>query len=269
MHEKLKTTRRNKTCLHVYLRLPSTKSASTSNRPSFSFFLPVQVITHPLYSSSTINNDIALLKLASPVVFTPRISPVCLAPSTINILPGTRCFTTGWGRTATTCKLDKDLLDKDELQKLLLYTCFVFSTWLWTVCLMFSFFRESSNPAANRSAHHESCCVQTDLGSEPNHWCHDLCWSLWILILHGTWRQIRTNTLPFPCCCCFDLKCVFVSVWFPQGDSGGPLVCERSGVWTLVGSVSWGIRTCDTRFPVVYARISQLRSWIDKTIASN
>ncbi|ROL50189.1 Chymotrypsin-like protease CTRL-1 [Anabarilius grahami] len=60
-----------------------------------------KVLTHPLYSSTTFTNDIALLKLASPVVFTPRISPVCLAPSTINILPGTRCFTTGWGRTAT------------------------------------------------------------------------------------------------------------------------------------------------------------------------
>jgi len=62
----------------------------------------VQVIIHPLYSSTTINNDIALLKLSSPVTFTPRISPVCLAPSTINILPGTRCFTTGWGQTAIT-----------------------------------------------------------------------------------------------------------------------------------------------------------------------
>lgn len=94
--------KRNKTCL--YIRLPSIKSASTSNCPSFWSFLYGQVITHPLYSSTTLNNDIALLKLASPVVFTPRISPVCLAPSTINILPGTRCFTTGWGRTATTCK---------------------------------------------------------------------------------------------------------------------------------------------------------------------
>ncbi|XP_052472125.1 chymotrypsin A-like [Carassius gibelio] len=54
-----------------------------------------------------------------------------------------------------------------------------------------------------------------------------------------------------------------------QGDTGGPLVCERSGVWSLVGSVSAGTSNCDTRFPGIYARISPLRSWIDRTIASN
>ncbi len=59
------------------------------------------------------------------------------------------------------------------------------------------------------------------------------------------------------------------NVCFPQGDSGGPLVCESSGVWTLVGSVSWEGSTCDPRFPAVYARISQLRSWIDGIISSN
>ncbi|XP_076593455.1 chymotrypsinogen A-like [Chaetodon auriga] len=54
-----------------------------------------------------------------------------------------------------------------------------------------------------------------------------------------------------------------------QGDSGGPLVCENSGVWTLVGIVSWGVYNCDVRAPAVYVRVSYLRSWIDQTIASN
>ncbi|XP_077063491.1 chymotrypsin B [Siphateles boraxobius] len=158
-----------------------------------------KVITHPFYSSRTINNDIGLLKLASPVVFTPRISPVCLAPSTINILPGTRCFTTGWGKTATT-----------------------------------------SSPLILQ---------QTGLPITSPAVCRQI------------WGQSRITDAMICAGASGSSSC--------QGDSGGPLVCESSGAWTLVGSVSWGIRTCDTRFPGVYARISQLRSWIDTTIASN
>ncbi|ROL50188.1 Chymotrypsin B [Anabarilius grahami] len=149
--------------------------------------------------STTFTNDIALLELASPVVFTPRISPVCLAPSTINILPGTRCFTTGWGRTAT-----------------------------------------SSSPLILQ---------QTGLPIMSPAVCRLI------------WGQSRITDAMICAGAYGSSSC--------QGDSGGPLVCESKGVWTLVGSVSWGTSTCNTLYPGVYARISQLRSWIDKTIASN
>uniref|UniRef100_A0A8C1XNN4 Zgc:171592 n=1 Tax=Cyprinus carpio TaxID=7962 RepID=A0A8C1XNN4_CYPCA len=156
-----------------------------------------KVITHPLYNSVTFNNDIALLKLSSPVTFTPSISPVCLAPSNTSILPGTRCFTTGWGRTATTSS-------PEILQQ--------------TVVPIIS-------PAVCRQI----------------------------------WDQSRIT----------DAMICAGASGSQLGDYGGPLVCESSGVWTLVGSVSWETSTCDTRFPGVYASISQLRSWIDRTIASN
>uniref|UniRef100_A0A672JV75 Granzyme M n=1 Tax=Sinocyclocheilus grahami TaxID=75366 RepID=A0A672JV75_SINGR len=163
------------------------------------FLLVIYVITHPLYNRATFNNDIALLKLSAPVTFTPRISPVCLAPSNSSILPGTRCFTTGWGQTATTS--------------------------------------------------HPEILQQTGVPIISPAVCRQI------------WGQNRITDAMICAGASGSSSC--------QGDSGGPLVCEISGVWTLVGSVSWETSTCDTRFPAVYARISQLRSWIDMTIASN
>ncbi|XP_038839203.1 chymotrypsin B-like [Salvelinus fontinalis] len=54
-----------------------------------------------------------------------------------------------------------------------------------------------------------------------------------------------------------------------MGDSGGPLVCEKDNVWTLVGIVSWGSSRCSTTTPAVYARVTELRSWVDQTLAAN
>uniref|UniRef100_A0A8C4T1Z3 chymotrypsin n=1 Tax=Erpetoichthys calabaricus TaxID=27687 RepID=A0A8C4T1Z3_ERPCA len=61
-----------------------------------------RAITHPYWNPSNFNNDITLLKLSSQAQITARVSPVCLAPSSVNIPSGTRCVTTGWGRTLTT-----------------------------------------------------------------------------------------------------------------------------------------------------------------------
>uniref|UniRef100_A0A8C2SW65 chymotrypsin n=1 Tax=Coturnix japonica TaxID=93934 RepID=A0A8C2SW65_COTJA len=54
-----------------------------------------------------------------------------------------------------------------------------------------------------------------------------------------------------------------------MGDSGGPLVCQKDGAWTLVGIVSWGSSTCSTSVPTVYARVTELREWIDSVVAAN
>uniref|UniRef100_H0XW95 Chymotrypsin like n=1 Tax=Otolemur garnettii TaxID=30611 RepID=H0XW95_OTOGA len=65
---------------------------------------PVQVlsisraITHPNWNPTTMNNDLTLLKLASPAQYTTRISPVCLASSNEVLTAGLTCVTTGWGR---------------------------------------------------------------------------------------------------------------------------------------------------------------------------
>lgn len=44
------------------------------------------------------NNDLTLLKLASPARYTAQVSPVCLASTNEALPSGLTCVTTGWGR---------------------------------------------------------------------------------------------------------------------------------------------------------------------------
>lgn len=56
-----------------------------------------RIILHPSYDSVTNDNDIALLRLSSPVTFTDYIRPVCLAASDSVFNNGTDSWVTGWG----------------------------------------------------------------------------------------------------------------------------------------------------------------------------
>lgn len=56
-----------------------------------------QIISHPNYNPSTFENDIALLKLSSPVPSNSYILPVCLAASDSTFHNGTDSWVTGWG----------------------------------------------------------------------------------------------------------------------------------------------------------------------------
>uniref|UniRef100_A0A4W6DEH1 Peptidase S1 domain-containing protein n=1 Tax=Lates calcarifer TaxID=8187 RepID=A0A4W6DEH1_LATCA len=59
-----------------------------------------RIVIHPDYIARTGNNDIALLKLSSPVNFTDFIRPVCLAASDSTYHNGTNIYVTGWGTIA-------------------------------------------------------------------------------------------------------------------------------------------------------------------------
>ncbi|CAH1246895.1 OVCH1 [Branchiostoma lanceolatum] len=57
-------------------------------------------INHPDFNWWTMVNDVALLKLASPLTFSDRVSPLCLADSSMVTSPTTFCTITGWGTMA-------------------------------------------------------------------------------------------------------------------------------------------------------------------------
>ncbi|XP_056152889.1 transmembrane protease serine 9-like [Lampris incognitus] len=65
--------------------------------PNEVFRRVTQIILHPNYDSDTSDNDIALLRLSSPIRFTDYIRPVCLAASDSVFNNGTGSWVTGWG----------------------------------------------------------------------------------------------------------------------------------------------------------------------------
>ncbi|XP_066205543.1 chymotrypsinogen 2 isoform X2 [Saccopteryx leptura] len=58
-----------------------------------------KVFKNPKFNMFTINNDITLLKLATPARFSQTVSAVCLPNAADDFPAGTLCATTGWGLT--------------------------------------------------------------------------------------------------------------------------------------------------------------------------
>ncbi|XP_061667151.1 serine protease 33-like isoform X2 [Syngnathoides biaculeatus] len=57
-----------------------------------------RIIIHPDYDNETLQNDVTLMRLSSPLVFSDYIRPVCMASNSSAFNNGTRCWGTGWGR---------------------------------------------------------------------------------------------------------------------------------------------------------------------------
>ncbi|XP_020616215.1 CUB and peptidase domain-containing protein 2-like [Orbicella faveolata] len=51
-----------------------------------------------------------------------------------------------------------------------------------------------------------------------------------------------------------------------QGDSGGPLACQYNGKYYIEGATSWGSGCAGANAYGVYAKVRELRSWIDGII---
>nr|CAB43766.1 chymotrypsin B precursor [Gadus morhua] len=162
---------------------------------------PSMVFTHPKWDSRTINNDISLIKLASPAVLGTNVSPVCLGESSDVFAPGMKCVTSGWGLT-----------------------------------------RYNAPGTPNK-------LQQAALPLMSNEECSQ------------TWGNNMISDVMICAGAAGATSCM--------GDSGGPLVCQKDNVWTLVGIVSWGSSRCSVTTPAVYARVTELRGWVDQILAAN
>lgn len=77
----------------VYLGL-QTLAGTNSNMQTRSVN---RIIVHSDYSSTTDDNDIALLELKEIVTFSNYINPVCLATTGSTLFTDTNVWVTGWG----------------------------------------------------------------------------------------------------------------------------------------------------------------------------
>ncbi|XP_039376212.1 transmembrane protease serine 2 isoform X1 [Mauremys reevesii] len=56
-----------------------------------------KIISHPNYDSDSKNNDVALMKLQTPLSFTDTVAPVCLPNPGMMFQPDQQCWISGWG----------------------------------------------------------------------------------------------------------------------------------------------------------------------------
>ncbi|XP_060076513.1 atrial natriuretic peptide-converting enzyme-like [Ylistrum balloti] len=63
---------------------------------------PKSLHVHEGYNPQTVDNDIALIELATPVFFNDYVRPICLPHWEHRTPVGTRCFATGWGKANET-----------------------------------------------------------------------------------------------------------------------------------------------------------------------
>merc|ERR1712004_906758 len=67
-----------------------------------------QIIVHWNYDSGSYDSDIALLKLSSPLQWSPRVKPICIPESKATV--GTYCSVSGWGKQESG-KTSNDLME--------------------------------------------------------------------------------------------------------------------------------------------------------------
>ena len=66
-----------------------------------------QIIIHPNYVASTFDNDVALLRLSTPVTLTTEVALICLPLTGTGFPDGQECVPAGWGTTLSEYRLNR------------------------------------------------------------------------------------------------------------------------------------------------------------------
>lgn len=72
-----------------------------------------EILIYPCYNIMTRNNNVALVKMASPVPLSAYILPVCLAASDSTFHSNTRAWLTGWGYSENSYFVSSNLMEQE------------------------------------------------------------------------------------------------------------------------------------------------------------
>uniref|UniRef100_A0A8C6L2L1 Acrosin n=1 Tax=Nothobranchius furzeri TaxID=105023 RepID=A0A8C6L2L1_NOTFU len=201
-------------------------------------------ICHPEYNKNTLENDLCLLKLSSPVNFTSYIQPVCLASVNSTFHDGVTTWVTGFGKT-----------DSGFLANILQEVDVPIVGHKKCSCYNLNFYKITDN----------MICAGLKAGGKDS--CQENPLPLMLTIIYfgeehyalprGDSVKVEQNRRG---------KCGKRGKGQCRGDSGGPLVIKSGFSWIQAGIVSFGKGCALPMQPGVYTRVSKYQTWIKDTV---
>ncbi|XP_044912684.1 transmembrane protease serine 11C-like [Felis catus] len=199
------------------------------------------IIIHENYHYPAHDNDIAVVHLSSPVLYTSNIRRACLPEATYTFPPNSNVVVTGWG-TLKSDGISPNILQKGLVKIIDNKTCNSEEVYggVITPGMLCAGFLEGSVDACQAFA------LPVQISQDG------------LIAKSNTCRVedgLEASTLEI-------LRSVKI-FYLRKGDSGGPLVgADYKGTWFLAGIVSWGDECALPNKPGVYTRVTYYRDWI-------